>query len=130
MKFDPNEKNKGVPVIKWATYIPDRTPNFKIHKQINHAKSAFQYRNNAILYERVDEEWIERYRRELDGADHPRYCQWCEKDTYDEGISKWSSYYAGSFIWPKTGELVTHWVCYDCGHKHYRGAKPPVKETV
>lgn len=64
MDFDPNFKDKpGEP--QWATYIPDRRgAKFKVHKGLGQAKNAFHYRDNAILYEWVDGEWVERYRIE------------------------------------------------------------------
>lgn len=63
MDFDPN--NLGGPQQPThATFIPDRQPQFKLHKSIGHGKSAFQYRSNAILYEWRDGTWVELYRIE------------------------------------------------------------------
>lgn len=68
IKFDPNQKGNKPPAPRFATYIPDRRPEWKIHSALGHAKNAFQYRSNAILYEYIDEEWVERARIE----DKPR----------------------------------------------------------
>ena len=60
MDFDPNFKHKPK-TPPYATYIPDRRPEFKLHANVGHAKNAFQYRSNAILYkwDTDIDEWIE-----------------------------------------------------------------------
>lgn len=65
LTFNPNQPAKTKQYL-WATYIPDRHPAFKLHHQSNHAKSAFQYRGNGILYkwDSINEEWKEIFRVE------------------------------------------------------------------
>ena len=42
MKFNPNQNN--VKNMVWATYIPSRKPNFKLHANRGQAISALKYR--------------------------------------------------------------------------------------
>lgn len=67
MDFNPNQPAK-TKNYHWATYIPGRNPTFKIHHQSNHAKSAFQYRGEGILYKWNGDknEWEEVFRLERD----------------------------------------------------------------
>ena len=65
--FNPNS------LKMWATYIPDRNPSFKIHKNKAEATSALKYRSfyeknnydfkiipeDCILWYRGKEEWLE-----------------------------------------------------------------------
>lgn len=81
MGFDPNKV--ALPEFTWATYIPDRNPNFKVHKNRGHALNAVDYRKNYILYQRVNDEWIERYRIENLAPEAP-----CERCT--NSASWWS----------------------------------------
>jgi hypothetical protein len=70
VEFNPNKPAQTKKYI-WATYVPDRHPAFKLHAQQNHAKSAFQYRSNAILYAWNSDtsEWEEVFR--VENNDYP-----------------------------------------------------------
>lgn len=61
MNFNPNDAN-APQLPKWATYIPGRRPEFKLHKQKGHATNAVGNHKCGIVYEYVDNEWVERYR--------------------------------------------------------------------
>lgn len=74
-EFDPN--GKGDKQLKlWASYIPNRSPKFKVHKTEGHAKNALAYywpHREGIMYESVDGEWVER-----DRAVFPTTCVTCD----------------------------------------------------
>lgn len=76
MDFDPNSKQP--PAIEWATYIPNRKPNFKTHKNRGQALNAFQYRDNVILYKYDFDQskWIEIYRIE-NWSQNASHCEMC-----------------------------------------------------
>jgi len=62
LDFNPNMK----PTMNvWATYIPTRStkPKFSTHRLLTHAKSAIG-QSLGIIYEYVDGEWVERWRRD------------------------------------------------------------------
>lgn len=115
MDFDPNSisSKKKTKVYEYATYIPGRRPEFKVHWLISHAKSAFQYRNDAILFRLEDGEWKELYR--IEDYSEPDNCDNCE-------VSLWAQYPGskpyrrGRRIWkPRENKLI--FVCYDCLRK-------------
>jgi len=65
MDFDPNVNRKAPGKPEWATYIPDRKPQFKVYTNRGHALNSFQYRSNVILYRLGDNgKWIEAFRIE------------------------------------------------------------------
>lgn len=80
MDFDPNDQ--PVPVIpKWATFVPGRYPNFKMHKQPTHAKSAISTHGKGVLYEHVDGKWVERANTDSPDQD---VCGVCGESTWRE----------------------------------------------
>jgi hypothetical protein len=120
MEFNPNTMKK--PVYNWATYIPNRRGSkFKVHKNLGHAKSAFQYRNEGIIYEFDGNEWVEVYR--LEKKTEHRYCDWCNKDTLNAPARY--KYYSGQLVWSKVAHIDQIYLCYDCKYKHYKGEYPP-----
>lgn len=60
MEFEPPKKLPPPP--KWATYIPIRTPNFKIHTGLGPAKNAIIGAQCGILYEWDGEQWVNRFK--------------------------------------------------------------------
>lgn len=72
--FDPNNPKKTNHL--WATYIPYRYPQFKTHTKRAHASLALVNASHtfrdAIMYEYVDNKWVERDRMES-----PEACDWC-----------------------------------------------------
>ena len=56
-KFDPNKVQRKEDTIEWATYIPSRTPKFKVHILKGQAIAALKYRsyNKDRNYE---ESWL------------------------------------------------------------------------
>ncbi len=57
-KFDPNAK--PLPRPRHATYAPFRSPEWKIHSNIGHAKNAVAQHRWIIRYEyREGEGWVE-----------------------------------------------------------------------
>jgi hypothetical protein len=65
MQFNPNKPALTKKYL-WATFLPSRNPEFKLHAQENYAKSAFSYRNDGILYmwNSQTEQWDEVFRLE------------------------------------------------------------------
>jgi hypothetical protein len=53
IEFDPN----NVPDSKFATYRPGRSPTFKLHKTLGHAKNAAS-NGVSIVYEHQDGKWV------------------------------------------------------------------------
>lgn len=74
--FDPNRKNKPQ-IPPFATYIPSRRPEFKVHSNQGHAKNAI---NGvwpvfpAALYQWQDDKWVE-----VDRVERATHCSRCEK---------------------------------------------------
>lgn len=96
MDFDPNAAKAKLP---WATYVPNRSPKFKMHKQRGHALSA-NYYNNYILYkwDSNTDRWEEVYRLEdwtPPTKDSDTRCDQCggSLPTYGEYYAKDSAYY-------------------------------------
>lgn len=76
MVFDPNQPASSVP--KWATYLPGRSPNFKLHSRRAYAFNAFQRPGILFRYDFTSSRWIEVYREErLDDTDPPLRCDAC-----------------------------------------------------
>lgn len=100
-KFVPPGKKPPIP--EWATYIPDRTPAFKIHKQRSHARNAVGNRE-SILYQYINDQWVEILRNEPSKG--PRNCDKC-----GIAVAKWYGVY-GQQKW-QGDKLLT--VCpYGC----------------
>lgn len=68
MKSNPNSIKTKI----WSTYIPSRSPKFKIHNCMGHAVNALKYRavytdnykkksisEENKLYKFIDSEWVE-----------------------------------------------------------------------
>lgn len=75
LEFDPNDTTpRKLP--EYATYIPSRSPNFKMHKQKKHAANALSCGAGAdspgILYQNIDGKWIE-----IDRFEPPTECAHC-----------------------------------------------------
>lgn len=85
MDFDPNAK-RGPKTPEWATYVPDRNPDFKVHKRKADALNAFPYRDNYILY-RYDFDtgkWVEQFR--IENRPTPEICDRCHRSTLRESV--------------------------------------------
>lgn len=115
LQFNPN-KPSVTKVYIWATYIPGRRPEFKLHSQRGHALTAFYDRENAILYNWVDDHWVEVFRMEnYYDIDH---CQICEKpfEVYDGAWSKYNKFRRTGRKWVdlKTDKPKLLRVCREC----------------
>lgn len=79
LDFNPNDSKKpSTPMF--ATYVPGRStkPEFSAHKQEHHAKAALGA-SVGILYERVGDEWVEKFRRDEDDLTAGRMvCDGCK----------------------------------------------------
>lgn len=112
LDFDPNLKPR---MNVWATYIPSRSTRaaFATHRLRSHAKSALTS-SVGIIYEHVDGEWVERFRR--DEPDE-MVCAGCgAPHLYQRKPGQWRSltvaggrYLHGS--WRKGDEFVYEWWC-------------------
>lgn len=115
LEFNPNDMS-GPKAPEWATFIPGRKPEFKVHKQRNHALSAFQYRSNFLLFHWEDGKWVEVFRAE-NWHDDPKkeICDKCGKSTLGEHYGR--MYNDGGWVWkrdsmPPVREFI---------HNQYRG---------
>lgn len=83
------KKFKSPPQVEWATFIPDRTPNFKMHNTKQQAMAAMAYRmpNNACtLLHFENGEWVEEW--DYQPSD---ICNWCGGSVYVESYGrKWA----------------------------------------
>lgn len=70
-EFDPNLKSKK----PWATFIPNRYPNFKVHSRIQDAMAAIGRHEHGILYEVVNDRWEQLVRKCPE--DYRGVCQSC-----------------------------------------------------
>lgn len=114
--FDPN--NRKPPAIEWSTYIPNREPQFKLHKRKSDALNAFTYRNTAILYQYDFEknEWAEVYR--IEDRVKPENCDVCDATTKivrESGGGRTYTYDSGNFAWVKGANPPRQvWMCRSC----------------
>jgi hypothetical protein len=79
-----------IKVPRWATYIPDRRPQFKMHTSKGLAKSALSIYADwgrgslrvGVLYEHVEGEWVERANIEphTPKLNHPLWADTQEKE--------------------------------------------------
>lgn len=76
--FNPN-KPALTKSYFWATYIPNRRPDFKLHLNRGHALNAFMYGREGILYQwdKANSWWIEITRVESKGKPKPTHCERC-----------------------------------------------------
>jgi hypothetical protein len=112
LEFNPNEPAKTKQFF-WATYIPSRRPNFKLHSNRGHALNAFaNHFWGAILYKWENDEWVEIYREEKDDAKTSRYCENCGKDLKRPDYGS----YWGTKMWidKKTDKPRRIMACYEC----------------
>lgn len=120
LEFDPNEKKQPKTPV-WATYIPSRTPEWKLHTNRGHAINAINNRASTgygqgspgIIYEYVDGEWVEwdRYER----PDRCAHCGGAFRSSKGEN-SWWSTSYRLSYHDKKLTtykQPVVCGVCYD-----------------
>lgn len=102
MDFNPNKPAKTKKFF-WATYIPYRNPEFKMHSQRGHALSAFQYKSDVILYQwdQTKEEWVEVYRIEKISTDtRAQNVLYCEKCGDEIPRNTWGGRHAYRGWWP------------------------------
>jgi hypothetical protein len=70
-KFDPNNqepKRQLDSPYDWATYVANRSPQFKNHRIKGHATAAIRHQHNFLgdpfcklmIYQKVDGLWVER----------------------------------------------------------------------
>lgn len=115
MDFNPN-KPALTKNYFWATYIPDRRPNFKMYSQRGHALNSFQYKSKGILYKWIEEEWKEIFRLD-ESFKKSDNCQLCNASLireyrtnhvrrYNNGERKWINLDAD--------RLGLIWVCRHC----------------
>jgi hypothetical protein len=127
LDFNPNTKPR---LNTWATYVPGRSTKaaFSTHRLPSHAKSALGS-SVGIIYEHVDGEWTERFRR--DAPDDAR-CAGCgAPHRYRRVPGSWrqeevpgGAYLHGS--WAKGDGFVYEWWCGACRtSRHARAASDP-----
>lgn len=118
LEFDPNSRDAP----QWATYIPTRSPAWKIHSKKGQAAGAVSnsvnssgYGHAAILYEYVNGKWIERGR-----AEPTEFCAHC-------GIEDTGRTYRRLDKHPGKYQFEKPFVCQACYAEHFRsGARKPI----
>jgi len=98
--FDPNNLKRRDMI--WATYFPDRKPPFKVYSNRGHALSSFMYRESGVLYNMIDDKWVEVYKLE------PRE----ERVTHCELCGEHEKYLTRK--WFKENGLELIYVCNKC----------------
>lgn len=115
-KFEGNAKLKIPAKPKWATYVPTRSPMFKVHSSEGLARNAFSYhRGNGdmqvLKWNDKDEDWD----IETDWI-RPDNCPQCQGTMYERGY--WRGRVAN--IYKENGpDYRQPMVCYPCWHKMY-----------
>lgn len=118
MKFDPNTPP---PEFHWATYTPNRRPQFKTHTKKSHAKNAAGQRDQVIIYQWNVEKgkWIDVFiwdRKESVG-----HCEECgvEFISWKEAKEKGIPAVYRSTIWDKRegADFTMIEVCNQCWPK-------------
>lgn len=107
--FQPN--NQAHP---FATFIPDRKPQFKAHKGRGTALSAFQYGRPGILYEWKNHKWVE-LGRVLSGSE-VNDCQNCggEMLKHYSTMGEDHSYRNAHYLWISQPHWQQVQLCQKC----------------
>lgn len=114
-EFDPNQQTEH----DWASYIPYRTPAFKVHRKRAAALSAISGHNNGILYEfdRSAGRWNEVFR--IEAAHLRARCEDCGKGVTPDMRGAISYGERLRMVWlKKSGRIVdppqARFVCSNC----------------
>ena len=112
MSLDSFNPNLVPRLNTWATYIPGRTTKkpFATHRIASHAKSALKVSHTGIIYEYVDEVWVERYKVTQEDYDN-RKCEYCGFRE-NRGTDYADSHYLSSKWVPN--EWRIEWYNYKC----------------
>jgi hypothetical protein len=115
MDFDPNKPGATKKHL-WATYVPDRRPQFKMYAQQNFAKNSMMHGRPGILYKwnEESEQWDQVHKVEK------RWPKMCERCGSPFKASPWGTrgghFYSTEWNWHWFGlELLC--VCRDCRPK-------------
>jgi hypothetical protein len=116
MEFDPNLKHQPkTPTC--ATYVPYRSPEFKIHTNVGHAKNAINGSGRGIIYQFVDGVWVE-----VDRHEPPTQCAHCEQNLNESGGWRRGGY--DLYNHPATPAYKKPKVCETCYYEHFRSDSP------
>ncbi len=119
LDFNPNAK----PDLKaWATYIPTRStkPKFATHRTVGHAKSALSH-YVGIIYEFVDGEWMEIFRRDVPDE---MVCIGCKVPHSSRPVKNHRGYWGlervpgGRYLhgrWKRGEDFTYYFYCGHCG---------------
>ena len=99
--FDPN----AIKSDPWASFIPWRTPQFKVHSRRQDALSAISTNKAGVLYTRKDGRWQQVTRKLWD--DHVGVCSHCGGSTLSDNSLSFSAH---GQTWHTTGR-------YSLGHR-------------
>jgi hypothetical protein len=112
MSLDSFNPNLVPRLNTWATYIPGRTTKkpFSTHRIAAHAKSALKASHTGIIYEYVNEEWVERYKVTEEDYNN-RKCMYCGKEESRGGGWPNSHYLSNRWV---PGEWRIEWSNYNC----------------
>lgn len=112
--FNPNKQTHP-----WATYIPDRKPAFKVHKNRGTALSAFQYGRPGNLYKwdflpqsQGVIGWVELARVEDKELEK---CENCGKELYTHHGTR--RYRAVRYVWIGKPQWKQVQTCDACGRR-------------
>lgn len=109
LKFDPNEKHKPP---EFATYAPNRRPQWKLHATVGHAKNAFSMKRDILMFQWIQGQWVEIARQE--GELSPT-CQECGANLLKESRYRpGSCHHKGSTIWDPRKKLQRITLCRGC----------------
>lgn len=117
LEFDPNGQDSP----QWATYIPRRSPSWKVHSKkgqacgaVSNAVNSAGYGNAALLFEFLGGKWVERGR-----AEPVEFCAHCGEESDDS--------YRRLMEHPGKYQFEKPFVCRPCYNKHFKnGAKEPL----
>lgn len=108
LQFDPNKPDNKRKFL-FATYIPSRSPEFKVHANRGHALNAMSnWPTDSLLFEwdATSSRWNEIVRH--DGWKRSKACDNC-------GVALGDSYSRGNIRWTKPPyPPVLQTLCYNC----------------
>lgn len=99
--FDPNVANQDKP---WGTFVPGRSPNWRVHKNRGHALNAISNHRHSggAVWELVKDQWECRSRLDGYAVTSHMNCQGC-------GASPTSNYttHRWQFVKDASGKIAT-----------------------
>lgn len=102
--FNPNDLEKGRP--EWATFVPNRRTQFKLHNSRGVALNACNFGQIFILYQWINHGWVEIEQNRKFRADK------CDMCTVPQARAKYVI--RSQWIFKKTKRPKFRFLCFNC----------------